>query len=48
MTDFWGDIPFSESALPEAEIILTPKYDLQKDIYTALLADCLLYTSRCV
>ena len=39
MTDFWGDIPYSESALPESEIILTPRYDLQKDIYTSLLAD---------
>lgn len=39
MTDFWGDIPYSESALPETEIIITPKYDLQKDIYTSLLSD---------
>lgn len=39
MTDFWGDIPYSESALPEAEVILTPKYDQQQDIYKSLLAD---------
>ncbi len=39
MTDFWGDIPYSESALPEADIILTPKYDLQKDIYNSLLSE---------
>ncbi|GAB2765851.1 SusD/RagB family nutrient-binding outer membrane lipoprotein [Rhabdobacter roseus] len=39
MTDFWGDIPYSESALPEAEIILTPKYDLQQDIYKSLLTE---------
>jgi hypothetical protein len=39
MTDFWGDIPYSESAQTEAEMILTPKYDAQKDIYASLLAD---------
>jgi len=39
MTDFWGDIPYSEAGLPETEIVLTPKYDTQKDIYTSLLAD---------
>lgn len=39
MTDFWGDIPYSETGLLESEIILTPKYDLQEDIYKSLLAD---------
>lgn len=39
MTDFWGDIPYSEVGVPEAELILTPKYDTQKEIYTSLLAE---------
>ncbi len=32
-TDTYGDIPYSESALPVEEAITTPKYDEQKDIY---------------
>lgn len=39
MTDFWGDIPYSESGLPESEIILTPKYDTQEEIYKSILAE---------
>lgn len=39
MTDFWGDIPYSEVGLSETELDLTPKYDLQEDIYRSLLAD---------
>lgn len=39
MTDFWGDIPYSETGLLESDIILTPKYDLQEDIYLSLLED---------
>lgn len=39
MTDFWGDIPYSETGLSELEINLTPKYDLQEDIYKSLLAN---------
>lgn len=33
-TDTYGDIPYFESCLPPHEAITTPKYDLQKDIYT--------------
>lgn len=39
MTDFWGDIPYFESGLPEAEVILTPKYDPQQEIYATLLKE---------
>ncbi len=39
MTDFWGDIPYSQSTLPESEIILTPKYDPQQEIYASLLKE---------
>jgi hypothetical protein len=40
MTDTWGDIPYSEANRgTDAEIIITPKYDAQKDIYTGILAD---------
>ncbi len=39
MTDFWGDIPYSEAGLPEAELILTPTYDTQETIYKSLLAE---------
>lgn len=38
MTDFWGDIPYTEAGLPESEIILTPVYDKQEDIYKSLLS----------
>lgn len=37
MTDAMGDIPYSEALTGNAN--LTPKYDSQKDIYTALFAD---------
>jgi hypothetical protein len=37
ITDTWGDIPYSQ-ALKADSGIYTPKYDAQKDIYTALLA----------
>jgi hypothetical protein len=33
-TDTYGDIPYFESCLPVESAITTPKYDLQKDIYT--------------
>ena len=46
MTDFWGDIPYSESGLPESEIILTPKYDTQESIYKSILAELDLAISR--
>lgn len=37
MTDAMGDIPYSESL--KGDTVLTPKYDTQRDIYTALFAD---------
>ena len=37
MTDFWGDIPYSEALKGDAGGPLKPKYDKQQDIYTALL-----------
>ena len=39
MLDFWGDIPYTESGLAESDLILTPKYDKQEDIYKALLTN---------
>jgi len=38
MTDFWGDIPYTETGLPDDRIILLPRYDRQADIYPALIA----------
>ncbi len=41
MTDLWGDIPYTEAL--QGETNLTPKYDLQRDVYFDLikkLADC--------
>ncbi len=35
LTDFYGDVPYSEAASE----VFTPKYDRQEDIYNALLAD---------
>jgi hypothetical protein len=32
-TDTYGDIPYFESCLPVEKAVITPKYDLQKDIY---------------
>jgi hypothetical protein len=37
MTDFWGDIPYSEALQGDAGGPLKPKYDAQKDIYYGLL-----------
>jgi len=37
MTDFWGDIPYSEALKGDAGGSLKPKYDAQKDIYYGLL-----------
>jgi hypothetical protein len=37
MTDTWGDLPYSE-AFQASELVLSPKYDAQKDIYTDLFA----------
>jgi hypothetical protein len=33
VTDFYGDVPYSEANLPIEQAILTPKYDTQKSIY---------------
>lgn len=38
-TDAYGDIPYSESFLPLDQVILSPKYDKQKDIYTDLFKE---------
>src|SRR6266568_2911127 len=37
MTDAMGDIPYSEAL--KGDSLLAPKYDTQRDIYTALFAD---------
>jgi hypothetical protein len=37
MTDFWGDIPYSEGLKGDIGGSLKPKYDTQKDIYYGLL-----------
>jgi hypothetical protein len=39
VTDTYGDIPYSEACLPQDQVIIHPKYDLQKDIYTDLLKE---------
>ena len=38
LTDLFGDIPYTE-AFRNGEGILTPKFDSQKDVYTAIFAD---------
>jgi hypothetical protein len=37
ITDFWGDVPYSEALKGDAGGPLKPKYDAQKDIYYGLL-----------
>jgi len=37
LTDAYGDIPFSESALGEKDLITHPKYDSQEAIYNGLI-----------
>jgi len=37
MTDFWGDIPYTETLQGDLGGPLKPKYDKQQDIYTGLL-----------
>lgn len=39
LTDFWGDVPYSEAGKGIASGILQPKYDKQQDIYTSMLSD---------
>ncbi|MEP6596392.1 MAG: SusD/RagB family nutrient-binding outer membrane lipoprotein [Ginsengibacter sp.] len=36
LTDMYGDIPYSEAALGKANLIASPKYDKQEDIYKDL------------
>lgn len=38
ITDLYGDIPFTESALGESNLITQPKYDTQQDIYKTLIS----------
>lgn len=46
MTDFWGDIPYTQAGLSEQDLILTPKYDKQEDIYPALITELNTAMSR--
>lgn len=39
MTDFWGDIPYTQAGLPDNDLNLLPKYDKQEDIYKSLIAE---------
>lgn len=39
MTDFWGDIPYTQAGLPDDNLVLLPKYDKQEDIYKSLISD---------
>jgi len=39
LTDMFGDIPFSESALGTENVITQPKYDTQESIYKQLIKD---------
>lgn len=39
VTDTYGDIPYSESFLPQEEAVLQPKYDTQKSIYEDILKE---------
>jgi hypothetical protein len=39
LTDVAGDIPYSDAVKGEAEKILSPKYDLQRDIYLDLFKE---------
>ncbi len=36
VTDTYGDIPYSEACLSQEQVVIQPKYDLQKDIYADL------------
>lgn len=38
-TDVYGDIPYSDSFMPLDQVLLNPKYDKQKDIYTDLFKE---------
>lgn len=39
LTDTYGDVPYFESSLPQAEAVLQPKYDTQESIYTDLFKE---------
>lgn len=39
VSDTYGDIPYSEACLPANQVILRPKYDSQKDIYSDLFKE---------
>lgn len=39
LTAIYGDVPFSETALPEGQVIATPKYDEQQKVYTSLIQE---------
>lgn len=39
LTDLWGDIPYSEALLSKEKGIVHPKYDMQQDIYPAIMEE---------
>ena len=39
LTDTYGDVPYSESCLPQDQAIYNPKYDTQKSIYEDLFKE---------
>jgi hypothetical protein len=39
LTDTYGDVPYSESCLPQDQAVTQPKYDTQQSIYTDLFKE---------
>jgi hypothetical protein len=39
LTDTYGDVPYSESCLPQEQAVFSPKYDTQQSIYTDLFKE---------
>lgn len=39
MSDMYGDVPYSEVAVPQSEVALKPAYDAQSSIYRSILED---------
>jgi hypothetical protein len=39
LTDTYGDVPYSESCLPQEQAVYQPKYDLQQSIYTDIFKE---------
>ncbi|WP_019986790.1 SusD/RagB family nutrient-binding outer membrane lipoprotein [Rudanella lutea] len=39
MTDFWGDIPYTQAGMPDDNLALLPRYDKQEDIYRSLISN---------